>query len=141
MANPATVDDLVRRSLRPLSDDEKRVGAQWLEDAWSILVTQKPFVADKTDQDAPYRGLVVQILCAMVIRVLNNPDGKYQESGDDYSYSRDAAVSTGALYVSDSELGLIGEPDGAASGAFTIKPAGWRIDTPPDPWVPIGSAP
>jgi len=141
MANPATVDDLVNRSLRPLSDDEKRVGSQWLEDAWSILLTQKPFVAEKVDQDATYRGLVVQILCAMVIRVLNNPDGKYQESGDDYSYSRDSAVSTGALYISDAELGLIGDLGGAGSAAFTIKPSGWRIDTPPDPWVPIGSVP
>jgi len=141
MANPATVDDLIRRSLRPLSDDEKRVGEQWLEDAWAILTTQKPFVAEKVDQSGSYRSLVVQILCAMVIRVLNNPDGKYQESGDDYSYSRDAAVSTGALYISESELGLIGNSDGGGSAAFTIKPRGWYLDTPPDPWVPIGSAP
>lgn len=141
MANPATVDDLIRRSLRPLSDDEKRVGEQWLEDAWAILTTQKPFVSEKVDHSGSYRSLVVQILCAMVIRVLNNPDGKYQESGDDYSYSRDAAVSTGALYISDSELGLIGDSDGGGSAAFTIKPRGWSVDTPPDPWVPIGSAP
>jgi hypothetical protein len=141
MPNPATVDDLVKRSLRPLSDDEKRVGGQWLEDAWAIMTTQKPFVAEKVATDTPYRGLVVQILCAMVIRVLNNPDGKYQESGDDYSYSRDSAVSTGALYISDSELGLIGDTDGVGSGAFTIKPAGWFVRSQPDPWSPMGSAP
>lgn len=141
MSNPATVEDLSKRSLRPLTDREKTVGQQWLDDAWSILLSQRPFVADKVTADAQFGALVVQVLCAMVIRVLNNPEGKYQESIDDYQWSRDQAVSTGQLYVSDAELALIGWPtDAGASGAFTIRARSWSAQMPPDPWVPYGGA-
>lgn len=141
MANPATVDDLVKRSLRPLSPAEQTVGQEMLDDAWAILLSQKPFVDAKQQEDASFRRVVVQILCAMVIRVLNNPDGKFEESGDDYSYRRDSAVSTGALYLSEAELALIGVGPGDSSGAFTIRPLGWGHPVPPDPWSPLGAAP
>lgn len=122
MASPATIDDLARRSLRPLSDDEKRVAESWLEDAWSILTVQRPGIATAIDNDASLASVTVQVLCAMVMRVVNNPEGKYQESGDDYSYSRDAAQSTGALYVSADELALL--PGGRRRRtSFTIVPS------------------
>lgn len=141
MANPATVDDLVKRSLRPLSDAERAVGQEMLDDAWAIVLSQKPFVDEKQQEDVSFRRLVVQVLCAMVLRVLNNPNGKLEESGDDYSYRLDAAVSTGALYLSDAELALLGVGPGDSSGAFTIRPLGWGYPVPPDPWTPLGAAP
>lgn len=139
MANPiASVADLQARSLRPLTPAELSVAQQWLDDAYAILATQRPFVAEKAAADANYRSLVSQVLCAAVIRVLSNPDGKYQESIDNYSYSRDQAVATGALYISDAELGLIGYGDGSTGGAFTIMPrSAWGLPQP-DPWIPYG---
>lgn len=142
--SPATVTDLSNRSLRTLSPQELAVGEFLLEDAWNILVSSRPSVATRLDalpEDLAFRALVVQIQCAMVLRVLANPDGKYEESGDDYSYKRDQAVSTGALYLSDAESALIGAGDDQSDGAFTIRPSGWTRGngywSGPDTWVPL----
>jgi hypothetical protein len=142
--NPATATDLVNRSLRTLTSRETEVGAVLLGDAWSMLVAARPSVESRLEVQPPvpaFRALVVQILCAMVLRVLNNPDGKLEEQGDDYRYRLDSAVSTGALYLSDAELGRISDGDGISDGAFTIKPAGigvgpgyWSDTTT---WVPL----
>lgn len=140
MANPATVEDLTKRSLRPLTDTEQSVGAVLLDDAWNILLTQKPFADEKVGASASFRAVVVQILCAAVLRLLANPDGKYSESIDDYQYTLDKARSTGALYLSDAELALIGDNTGAASGAFTIDPAGSGRGDQPSTFYTIGSA-
>lgn len=125
--NPATVTDLANRSLRALSTRESAVGEVLLDDAWSIVVAARPSVStrlDATPSPVAFRALVVQVLCAMVLRVINNPDGKLEEQGDDYRYRLDAAVSTGALYLSEAELARLSEGDSTSDGAWTIKPAG-----------------
>lgn len=139
MSNPATGEDLTKRSLRPLTDAEKSVGAVLLEDVWNMLLTQKPFVDEKAAPPGPFRAVVVQVICAAVLRVLSNPDGKYQESIDDYQYTLDKARSTGALYLTDAELTLIGDSSGTASGAFTVDPAGWNSGDQPSTFHTIGS--
>lgn len=124
--NPASATDLQNRSLRTLTEREASVGATLLDDAFNMIVAAKPSVADRLDalpQDLVFTALVRQIVCAMVLRVLNNPDGKLEEQGDDYRYRLDAAVSTGALYVSDAELGRLAEGDTVTDGAFTIRPS------------------
>lgn len=129
--SPASVTDLTGRSLRTLSTVEQAVGTTLLGDAWGILLTNRPTIAARLDAiptDTAFRSLVVQVQCAMVLRVLYNPEGKLEEQGDDYRYRLDAARSTGALYASDAELNLLGLGDGASENAFTIKPAGWTID-------------
>ena len=40
----------------------------------------------------------------MALRVLRNPDGKVEESIDDYRYRRDALLASGVLHVTDDEL-------------------------------------
>jgi len=140
-ANPATIDDLTARSFRTLTDQEKTVGTTLLGDAFNVIVSTVPTVADRLDAtpvDAAFKSLVVQIECAMVLRVLNNPDGKLSETIDDYTYRLDAATSTGALYLSDAELSLLSAGDDAADGAFTISPAGvtgGKTWTSADTWV------
>lgn len=127
-SNPASSTDLSARSLRTLSTTELSVGGVLLDDAFTIILTEAPSVATKLDAGPGYGNfvsLLVQIECAMVLRVLNNPDGKLEEQGDDYRYRLDQAVSTGALYLSDAERGLLTTGDGGSDGAFTIKPAGW----------------
>lgn len=144
MASPAISTDLQNRSLRTLSSQELSVGTTLLDDAWTILTTRVGGIEARLAAiplDANLKALVVQIQCAMVLRLLNNPDGKLSETIDDYTYRLDSAVSTGALYVSDAEIALLSIAASASNGAFTIKPSnpgvgnGYWSDT--TTWVPI----
>jgi hypothetical protein len=138
-SNPATPNDLANRSLRALSSQELAVGAQLLTDAWTAILTRLPSVSARLDAvptDATFRALVTQIQCAMVLRVLNNPDGKLEESGDDYSFRLDSTVSTGTLYLTDTEAGLLSASGGSVN-SFTIRPVG-RVPDPilsPDTYI------
>jgi hypothetical protein len=79
-----------------------------LEDAYAQLVAARPIspCPPQSDMAVPdgFLRLVMQVQCAMVLRVLNNPDGVLEESGDDYTRRLDATVSTGELYATDSEI-------------------------------------
>ena len=139
MAGPATIMDLTERSFRPLTEPEEKVGEILLEDAWGLILTSRPSAAERV-ADPTFRALVVQIQCAMVLRVIRNPDGFLSEQIDDYQYRRDAAVSDGSLYVSAAELALLGAGDGGSDGAWTINtrpigrgPGYWAST---DMWVP-----
>jgi hypothetical protein len=135
--NPAVRQDLADRSLRTLTTRDLDVGETLLDDAWNIIIAARPSVGTRLDAvpfNQPFEGLVRQILCAMVLRVLNNPDGKLEEQGDDYRYRLDQAVSTGALYLSDAELARLSDGDDVSDGAFTIRPTGRTPDVP-DLWV------
>jgi hypothetical protein len=70
-----------------------------------------------------------------VIRHLRNPDGKYQESIDDYSFTRDRTVAAGALYITDDEWDeLLGSA--TTSSAFTIRTdAGWEPSSAYTPYT------
>ena len=137
MANPVTVADLEAR-WRPLTPVEASVAASLLSDAWAIMLARVPGLEARLSSTLS-GDLVVAVESAMVLRVLRNPDGKRQETIDDYSWTRDNAVSAGLLYLSDEELSLLG-PAGAVSNAFSIRPYGapdgggtW-LDT--TTWVP-----
>lgn len=140
MASPAVIEDLTARSFRPLTEAEETVGSTLLEDAWTLIVSQRPRAETRVDSgDYGFRNLVVQVQCAMVLRVLRNPDGKLEEQIDDYRYRRDSATSTGVLYLTDAELALLGAGDSGSDGAWTIRStadqrAGWWAS--PDTWVP-----
>lgn len=139
--SPATITDLENRSLRPLSDVEIGWAETTLEDAFAQIVREVSSVAarlDDTPADDTFRRLVVQVQCAMVLRVLRNPDGVLEQTIDDYRRRLDAAVSTGALYLTDAERRLLSATSEStlSSGAFTINPFAGLRRTPPDPWEP-----
>jgi len=135
MVNPVTVADLEAR-FRPLSEDERTVARALLDDAWAIALTRRPSLDMDVANGVVSWGLAVAVISAMVLRVLRNPNGVRQWSVDDYSETRDSAVSAGVLYVSDEELALL-SPGGTGDGAFTIRPiARGAYAYPPDPWVP-----
>lgn len=136
--NPASSDDLVARSLRTLSMQEVSVGSTLLGDAWMILTTEIPTIPSRLDTDAAFSALVIQVECAMVLRVLNNPNGKLEEAVDDYSVRFDSAVSSGALYLTDVERDLLGRGDGGSDVAFTIRAVAQPF-TSPYPWGPWGA--
>lgn len=114
--NPVKLPDLEAR-WHPLSDDERTVASSLLDDAWSILLAQAPAVPMRLDDDLLSPDVVRAIVSAAVLRVLRNPEGNRSESVDDYSWTRDVAVSSGALYFTDSELRLVRGIRGKAASA------------------------
>lgn len=138
--NQATGKDLTDRSLRPLTTAEVDVGKILLGDAWSMIIAQRPHVAERVYTDPTFRALIIQIQCSMVLRVLRNPDGKLEEQIDDYRWRRDSAISSGALYITDAELALVGNGSAGSDGAWTINTRPRRergFWQHPDIWVPI----
>lgn len=129
MVNPATYSDLEAR-WRPLSAEEQSVANALLEDAWQILLARVTALSARLGVVAPATSpaldpaLVVAVECAMVLRVLRNPDGKRQESIDDYSWTRDNSVSAGTLYVSDEELALLSPATPGLGSAFVVSLGG-----------------
>lgn len=100
------VDDLEPR-WRPLTVAEKVVATAMIDDAMTLLTARRPTLLADVTAGLVTQESVVFVVCAMVLRVLKNPESKRQEAIDDYSWTRDTAVSSGALYVSDDELRLI----------------------------------
>jgi hypothetical protein len=136
MDSPATPQDVAAR-WRSLTDDEELKAATLLDDAWQLIQVRNTTVATRLSAVPPTLNVavVVMVQCAMVIRVLRNPDGKRQEQIEDYSYQRDDSPS-GELFISDEELALI-DVDTLTSTAFTIRP--WHdpavvLETPWSSW-------
>lgn len=109
MPNPATTEDVAAR-WRPLSDTETTVAETRLNDAWLMLkrhATRRGVdVEDEILTDDDLFAEVVRVLATAVLRVLMNPEGKTQESGDDYAYTRGGgnADADGVLRITDEEL-------------------------------------
>ncbi|UWD83654.1 phage Gp19/Gp15/Gp42 family protein [Curtobacterium flaccumfaciens] len=114
--------DIVSR-FRPLDDDEKLVIETMIEDAQDIV--EDAAEAASIPEPTTERGerTYKRIIASVVIRVLRNPDGYLTETTDGYTYRRDSALSSGALYVSDSELDQLRPSVRRHRGAFTIVPS------------------
>lgn len=102
----ATPDDVAAR-WRPLSSDEQAVAGNLLNDAWVQLVALAPNVPGDIAGGALDTALVQSVIVASVLRVMKNPDANRSESIEDYSWTRDSAVSGGLLYFTDNELTLM----------------------------------
>lgn len=127
---PATTTDLSNRSLTTLTSAQLAVGAIKLDDAYIQIITAIPSVVTRlavTPTDTVFTALVVQVQCAAVLRYLQNPEGKYQEAVDDYSFSRDKSLASGETYITEDELDLLSSTTGSPN-AFTITPAGGTPD-------------
>lgn len=130
-----SVDEVVAR-WRPLEPAERPVAEALLVDARAILEARVPGLEDRLAAGTVSEALVRSVLTGMVLRVLRNPDGLVQETTDDYSYRRADDVATGALYVSDVELGNLTAattPVGAGGGAYSVRPGyvpGWGAAVP-----------
>lgn len=103
MPNPASTSDIEAR-WRALSEQEAINAETFLEDAWDLLLTKRPTLETDLTAGTVREGNVVRVVASMVLRVLRNPDGKVQESIDDYSYRRSEVTASGALFVTGDEL-------------------------------------
>lgn len=106
MANPATTADIEAR-WRPLTAPETTNAEAFLADAWALLTARRPTLEADITAGTVTVGNAVRVVTAMVLRILRNPDGVLQESIEDYSFRRDALVSTGRLHVTDEELAVL----------------------------------
>lgn len=121
MPNPAVTSDLESR-WRPLSAQETTNGQTFLDDAWAILKRRVAGIETLIATDTALAAEVVRILATAVLRVMKNPDGKRQESIDDYSWTRDESVSSGLLYFTDDELDGLLPGSGVVGRAYMIDP-------------------
>lgn len=150
--NQATVTELGRRMLRPLTADETAWAGTALDDAFRQILVEIPDVGATLDDpalpsDAPYRQVVVQVTCAMLIRVLQNPDGVLEETIDDHTRRLDAALSTGQLQLTDGERALLSAGTGQPEGAFAPRAVptvaavrDWFPSRTDDVWPPMSGS-
>lgn len=103
MVNPVQVSDLESR-WRPLSTQETVNAQAYLDDAWSLLTTRRPTLEADITATTVSQGSVERVVCAMVLRVLRNPDGYITEAVDDWSGTRSPARASGELFVTPEEL-------------------------------------
>lgn len=108
MDNPVGVPDVVNR-FRPLNDVETALTEHLLVDAWEELLApgKVPDLEARVASGLVRPGLVTRVVTAMVIRVLRNPEAIRQWQVDDATFTRDSLVSSGLLFVSDDEVGLL----------------------------------
>ena len=103
MVNPVQTSDIEAR-WRPLSAQETINAQAFLNDAWSLLLTRRPSLEDDLTAGTVTFGNVERVVCAMVLRVLKNPDGYVTEGVDDWSGTRSPDMASGALFVTPDEL-------------------------------------
>lgn len=140
MDNPIVVPDDIENRWRPLTDQEKLNADALTGDAWRMIRSR---IGDETlDEKSTdvtngeyFIDDVVMVIANAVIRVLKNPDGKRQESIDDYAWTRDRVLSAGVLYITDDEWRVLGVSGAGRGAAF-------QIDTTPsdnvtETWDPI----
>lgn len=127
MANPVTVNDVENR-WRPLTPEQYPVAQASLDDVWALACREIPTLPANITAETVDIAIVRQVLCAAVLRVLKNPEGRTQETLEDYSYTvGDAAAGT--LYLTAEELAMLRPVSTfGASGAFSIRLA---YDTDP----------
>lgn len=124
----ATVEDVQRRFVRDLEDQERVVVAQRLDDVEDIILSRIPDLADRIADGSIRPSVVVMIEAEAVLRLIRNPDGYSQETDGNYSYSVSALVASGRLEVLPDEWRLLG----VRSGVAMIQPRiPGRLDVDP----------
>lgn len=106
MPNPAAVADIEAR-WRPLVDHEPANAEAFLSDAWAEVLSRRPNIESDIESGGVSSDNVVRVICAMVLRVLRNPEGYDQESIDDWSGRRNSLVADGILRITPDELAAI----------------------------------
>ena len=104
----ATAEDVQRRMVKPLSDDQMDVCAALLDDAGVLIDAIAPNASDEAK---------VTVSCSMVIRAMGSqgdlavPTGATQGSASALGYSQSWTFgngATGELYLSRTEKRLLG---------------------------------
>lgn len=112
---------------RPLTTAEAATIPGKSEDAWTRIVATVPGITDHLAATPPLveEAVVRSVMVSMIVRVLKNPESvrTHQQSIDDANESKtlDNAISTGELYLTDYEIGLLTPSAGVPSyGMYVI---------------------
>lgn len=116
----ATSLHIEERLGRALSPSEGVTANAYLEQASALLRLRVPSVDSRITAATLDPELVAGVVADAVIRVLRNPDGKVQESIDDYTYRRADAVADGSLYLTASEIASL-SPVRSRIGSIALK--------------------
>lgn len=116
----ATVEDVQRRFVRDLEDQEEIVVAARLDDVENIILSRIPDLEEKVASGKIRESVVVMIEAEAVLRLIRNPDGYSQETDGNYSYSISSQVASGRLSITDDEWRMLGIRHGVAMVAPTI---------------------
>lgn len=127
----ATATDVANRLGRALTDEETTLVNTRLEDAERML-SRRVDLANGLVAGTFVEADVVQVEADMVLRLVRNPEGFYQESDGTYSYQFSREVASGRLEVLPDDWRTLGV---ASSGPFTLYPYFQPVAAP----VPFGS--
>ena len=117
----AALTDVATRLGRTPEGAEAAQITAWIEDVEGLIAERIPTLADLA-ADPDYARRLGAIICAVVIRKVDNPTGKLQERIDDYSYGLSAdVVRSSDLTLTDAEWARLSPI--SASGAWSIIPA------------------
>jgi len=120
----AAVSDVEVRYGRTLSPVESAQVEAWIDDLEAEINERIPNLYDLVAAGRPTDGTMRRVLCAAVIRKLQNPEGLRTTTVaiDDYSTTKtvDSSNSAGALGLTDEEWSLL--LPGSSGDAFTITP-------------------
>ena len=109
---------------RPLSAAEQAIATNWLDRASSKIRSEVLGIDARFAAEPELADLATGVAVDMVLRVMRNPEGKLEESIDDYRYRRDSATSSGALYLSPGELASLVPIAPGLGGAFVVSLGG-----------------
>ena len=120
----AAVTDVEVRYGRTLTATESAQVTAWIDDLEAEIGERIPNLLDLIQLGRPTDGTLRRVICAAVIRKLQNPEGLRTTTVaiDDYSTTKtvDSANSAGALGLTDDEWSLL--LPGSSGDAFTITP-------------------
>lgn len=120
MTNPVTPTDVESR-WRPLSATETVVASALLDDAWSLINRRIPTLTASLDDNRIPLSELVRVECAMVLRVLRNPDGLVQENVDDYMLRRSTDAESGELRLTVDEQEALTYQSGTSARSVRIQ--------------------
>lgn len=123
MSEPFAVIADVENRWRSLTDEEAVVAETFLDHASLIFRAALPGLDDRIAADTTLTlgELVRHEVAESVRRTMLNPEGWREVAIDDYRRIRDAALSSGALFVTEEQIDRL-RPVGRRGGAFTITP-------------------
>lgn len=117
----ATTTDISTRLGRPYASADEQLQVQaWIDDLEALILERIPGIITGITDGAPSAQTVMAVVCAAVIRKINNPTGKLQERIDDYSYGLTAVAASAELDLTPEEWARL--TPAAPSGAFSIRP-------------------
>jgi hypothetical protein len=128
----ANADDVLTRLGRGLTDEELTLVETRLADAERLIRRTITDMDARVDAGTIDAEDVKQVEAQMVLRLVRNPEGVYQETDGNYSYMLSRELASGKLEVLPEEWEILGV---RRLGMFVLYPE----VAPVAPPVPFGS--